>query len=92
MKNSSPLPFRLLAWEDGFAIVAVLLVVNIWVVWFIGEERWLYRADEVSYWSASLGLAHTLKTDPWMAIVNLSDSVAHNTFNLLPVFPIAVVL
>ncbi len=83
---------RLLAWEDFVLIGGVLLVVNLWAAWFVGQERWLYRSDEVSYWSPSIGLAHTLARDPWSALVNLSVSVAHNTLNLLPAFPIGIVL
>ncbi len=83
---------RLLAWEDVVVVGGVLLVVNLWAAWFVGQEHWLYRADEVSYWSPSIGLAHALATDPWSALVNLSVSVAHNTLNLLAAFPIGIVL
>jgi hypothetical protein len=48
MKSSSP---SLLTWKDGVAIAGVLLVVNLWVALFVGREHWLYRADEVSFWS-----------------------------------------
>jgi hypothetical protein len=92
MRSSRPSSFPLLAWADVAAIAGVLLAVNVWVVWFVAQEHWLYRADEVSFWSSSIGLAHTLRADPWMAFVNLSRSVAHATLNLLPAFPIAVVL
>lgn len=75
-----------------FPALAVVAVLDVYAVWFLGVEQTLYHADQVTYWSYSQHLAQVLVVDPVAAIRTVVHSVASNDVNLLPALPIACVM
>ncbi len=72
--------------------LAVVAVLDVYAVWFLGVEQTLYHADQVTYWSYSQHLAQVLVVDPVAAIRAVVHSVASSDVNLLPALPIACVM
>jgi len=70
-------------------ILALIIFLDLYALWFVGSERTLYHADQVAYWSYSRQLSEMLVDDPVMAVRAVAHSVAYNDVNLLPASPIA---
>lgn len=73
-------------------ILGLILVLDSYAVWFVGNERTLYHADQVAYWSFSSRLAKAAAERPAAAAQAVARSVALNDVNLLPAVPIAAVM
>ena len=73
-------------------ILGLILVLDIYALWFVGNERTLYHADQVAYWSFSSRLAKVAADRPIAAVQAVASSVALNDVNLLPAVPIAAVM
>ena len=65
-------------------ILGLILVLDIYALWFVGNERTLYHADQVAYWSFSSRLAKVATDRPIAAVQAVARSVALNDVNLLP--------
>jgi hypothetical protein len=72
-------------------VLALVVVVNLITVRHLGQERTLYEADHVAYWSLTRGLAESAVRSPWSAAVEVSASVQRE-LNLLPSLPLAPVV
>jgi hypothetical protein len=73
-------------------ILGLIVVLEVYSLWFVGNERTLYHADQVAYWSFSSGLAKAAADRPMAAVQAVARSVALNDVNLLPAVPIAAVM
>lgn len=73
-------------------VVAVILALTIYALWFFRTERTLYYADYVTYWSYSSNFARLVTDHPFVALRALAHSVANNDVNLLPAAPISAVM
>ncbi|MEJ2189106.1 MAG: hypothetical protein P8Y93_06740, partial [Acidobacteriota bacterium] len=73
-------------------ILGLIVVLDVYSLWFVGNERTLYHADQVAYWSFSSGLAKAAADRPMAAVQAVARSVALNDVNLLPAVPIAAVM
>ncbi len=73
-------------------ILGLILVVDLYAVWFVRSERTLYHADQVAYWSFSSRLAEAATERPAAAVQAVARSVASSDVNLLPAGPIAAVM
>jgi hypothetical protein len=70
----------------------MIALIDVYAVWFVTAERTLYHADQVTYWSYSVNLAHGMVTRPLGALLAVARSVSEMDLNLLPAVPIAVML
>jgi hypothetical protein len=70
-------------------ILVLVVVLDLYALWFVGSERTLYHADQVAYWSYSRQLSEVLIDDPVTAVRAVAHSVAYNDVNLLPAVPTA---
>lgn len=83
---------RLARWACAVAPVLVLVVaVNLITIRHVGQERTLYEADHVAYWSLTRSLAESVARSPWGAAVEVSASVQRE-LNLLPSLPLVPVV
>ena len=86
-------PSRTASAAGWIALAAVVLVALAGIATrFVASEHTLYHADQVAYWEIARGLAHELRSAPWIATQRFAWSVAHAELNLLPALPIAVVM
>lgn len=74
------------------SILAVIVLIDLYVVWFVNAERTLYHADQVTYWSYSSNLSKLAGERPFSAVRAVAQTVAYQDLNLLPAVPIAGVL
>jgi hypothetical protein len=72
-------------------VLALVVAVNLIAVRHLGQERTLYEADHVAYWSLTRSLAESAARSPWSAAVEVSASVQRE-LNLLPSLPLAPVV
>jgi hypothetical protein len=72
-------------------VLALVAAVNLVAVRHVGQERTLYEADHVAYWSLTRSLAESVARSPWNAAVEISASVQRE-LNLLPSVPLAPVV
>ena len=83
-------------WESArsliLPVVLVVVCLDLYAVWFVGSERTLFHADQLTYWSYSQRLSQLLAADPVAAIRAVGHSVANNDINLLPALPVACVM
>lgn len=83
---------RLARWVCAVApVLALVAAVNLVAVRHVGQERTLYEADHVAYWSLTRSLAESVARSPWNAAVEISASVQRE-LNLLPSVPLAPVV
>ena len=73
-------------------VVAMILLVDAYALWFVHTEQTLYHADQVAYWSYSRSLAQLMVDDPLASIGAVIHSVANNDVNLLPAVPISLLM
>ncbi len=73
-------------------VVAMILVLDLYALWFVHTEQTLYHADQVSYWSYSRNLAQLMVDDPIGSVRAIIHSIANNDINLLPSVPISLLM
>jgi hypothetical protein len=65
-----------------------LVTANLFVVIFVGQEKYLYSWDLAHYWTRVVGLTATLATDPYRSMQTVIRSVRYDDYNYLPVVPL----
>ncbi len=84
--------FRRPAVDLLIPILAMILVVAVFSVWFMQTERTLYHADQVAYWSYSRSLAQLMRDDPIASVGAVLHTIANDDVNLLPAVPISLMM
>lgn len=77
--------------QKTLACVVALLVVaaaNLWAVWYVSAEHYIYYWDWAAYWSGYQQLGELAGQHPFAALKAVSASVRLDDYNLLQVAPL----
>jgi hypothetical protein len=64
----------------------ICLLVNLFIVFFISKERYIYYWDFNAYWFWWQQLSDLFKSNPIIAVITLIHSIRYDEYNLLPLF------
>jgi hypothetical protein len=68
--------------------LALLLGINLFVISYLGQERYIYFWDYSGYWIMYQDFGDLLKQDPFQALIKLITTIRQDDYNLLPVLPL----
>jgi len=71
--------------ENIFPFLILTLVVNLFVIYFVSQEKYIYFWDYSGYWIMERDFLANLKHDPLHAFNTLIYSIRHEDYNMLPV-------
>ena len=63
MLGGSEVPGRSAVVAHMLWIFGLILILDLYALWFVRTEQTLYHADQVAYWSYSMRLAHLLAAE-----------------------------
>lgn len=67
----------------------VMVLANLWVILYVGQEKYVYHWDWSGYWMRFREASAMLLGQPVMAFTRLISSIRNEDYNLLPVWPLA---
>ncbi|MCX5868113.1 MAG: hypothetical protein NT009_11685 [Proteobacteria bacterium] len=72
--------------KNYLLIFLVYLSLNLFVYYFIRQERFIYFWDSANYWDKYQDISNLFKNNFILAAKTLIHSIRHDDYNLLPVF------
>lgn len=72
---------RRLVWHGALALVCVAVFFNLFAIWFIRQERFIYSWDLATYWEKYDRVVTLFRTDKIKLLWKLQASVAHDDYN-----------
>jgi hypothetical protein len=70
------------------ALIGLAVLANMFVAYFVTEERYVYYWDFSLFWIQYLDISTVLVQHPILALRQVIGSVWHSDYNLLPVLPL----